>query len=76
MMTWTLFAQLVAQYGIPFVQALVDKWKNNTAVTPDEVAALLAMAQQTSKDRMLGVLKAQGIDPASDAGKALLALTA
>lgn len=74
-MTWTIIAQLLAQFGVPLVEQLIAKWKAGGAVTPEEVAALLALAQQTARDRMLKTLQAQGIDPNSPQGQALLALT-
>lgn len=74
-MNWLTIAQLFANYTLPFIEQLIAKWKANGPVTPEEVAALIALAKQTANDRMLAVLKAQGIDPNSPQGQALLALT-
>jgi hypothetical protein len=73
-MGWTTIATLIAQYGIPFVEFLISKIHTKAAVTPEEWAALKAMANATARDELLARLKAAGIDPASPQGAALLGL--
>jgi hypothetical protein len=73
-MTWAMIAQLIIQVGWPMAQQIITNIQSNAAVTPQDWAALLAMSQQTAKDRMLLQLKAANIDPASPQGVSLLAL--
>ena len=73
-MEWAAIAGLIAQYGIPFVEFLISKINTGGTVTPEEWAALKAMANVTARDELLTRLKAAGIDPSSPQGVALLAL--
>ena len=73
-MMWSMIAQLIVQVGWPMAQQIISKVQSNAEVTPQDWAALLAMSQQSAKDRVLLQLKAASIDPASPQGVALLAL--
>ena len=74
-MTWATLIPLIAQYGIPFVTKLIDKWTNNPngAPTAAEWQELVTLSQQTAKTQMLAALSRAGIDPNSPQGQALLA---
>jgi hypothetical protein len=74
-----LIAQLLATFGpsaVQLIDSLITKIEANGTVTADEWTTLRTSALQTAKDRMLGQLKAAGIDPASPQGVALLAAAA
>ena len=73
-MEWVTIATLVAEYGIPFVEFLINKIQTKGQVTPEEWAQLKVLANVSAKQELLNLLQAKGIDPASDQGKALLAL--
>lgn len=74
-MDWVTIANLILEIGVPATQKLVQLWESKAQVTAAQFNDLLALESQTAKDRMLIVLKAQGIEPASPQGLALLALT-
>lgn len=40
--TWSVVAQLVLRYGVPFVDQLITNIKNQAPVTPEEWTALRA----------------------------------
>ena len=72
-----LIIQLVTALGpsaINLVTQLFATWDNSNTVTADQWKALIASTETSSKDAMAGALTSAGIDPASDAGKALLTL--
>lgn len=73
-MEWVTIAALVAQYGIPFVEFLINKINTKGQVTLEEWAQLKALAAVNARSELLERLKAANIDPASDQGKALIAL--
>lgn len=75
-MPWAAIIPLITQLGVPAVQFIISKIEAGSNATSADLQTLVALASQTAKDRMLSVLTQQGIDPASDKGKALLALTA
>lgn len=75
-MPWATIAQLAIQYGLPFVSQLITNIESGGNVTSTQWAALVALAQQNAQSKMLAVLQAQGIDPNSAQGKALLSFTA
>lgn len=73
-----IILQLLATYGptaIDLIDKLIVKFQTNGIVTPEEWAQLSGPLRLTANDHMLARLKAAGIDPASDQGKALLGLT-
>lgn len=74
-MSWAVIIPLIAQYGLPFVTKLIDKWTSNPngAPTAAEWAELVALSQQNAKSQMLAALSRAGIDPTSAQGQALLA---
>jgi hypothetical protein len=72
-MDWMTIAQLIINVGIPATQKLVALWESKAQVTAAALNDLIALESQTARDRMLLTLKAQGIDPASPQGLALLA---
>lgn len=70
------FAALLEEFGplaITLVDDLIATIEKKGTVTAEEWAAIRAKGNNTARDRMLAVLQAQGIDPESDQGKALLA---
>lgn len=67
-------ASLIVTYGIPFTEYLIKLIENKTQVTPNEWANLKMLASVSAKSELLDRLKANGIDPASPQGVALLAL--
>ena len=74
-MKWDKIVELILLVGIPTAEKIWQKWTAGADVTQADWDELKAAAYQTAKDRMLKVLQAQGIDPESPQGKALLALT-
>lgn len=73
-MTFAELLPLLIQYGLPFVQQVVAMIESGGNVTSAQIQALMVLAQQNAAAKMLAVLQAHNIDPASDAGKAFLAL--
>jgi len=73
-MGWPEIISIIAQYGVPLAESLFQKWSSGTPPTAADFAALTALANQKASDQMLKVLAAQGIDPKSPQGLALLAL--
>lgn len=67
-------AILIVQYGLPFVEYLITLIQNKTEVTTVEWANLKALANVSGRSELLSRLQANGIDPASPQGVALLAL--
>lgn len=70
------FAALLDEFGplaITLVDELIATIEKKGTVTSEEWDAIRAKGDNTAVDRMLAVLKQQGIDPNSDQGKALLA---
>ena len=72
-MNWATIAALVLQYGLPFVDKLVEKWSNNTPVTVDEWNSLKALAQNTALSQMKAALARAGIPETDPRAVALLA---
>ena len=67
-------AMLVVQYGIPFTEYIIQLIQNKTEVTAAEWANLKALAGVSGKSELIERLKANGVDPASPQGLALLGL--
>ncbi len=68
-------AALLLQYGpvaITLVDELIATIEKKGAATSDEWDAIRAKGDNRAADLMLGVLKNNGIDPASEIGKAFL----
>lgn len=74
-MNWTALIPIIAQYGIPLAESLFQKWTTAAVPTQADFDELRALASRTAKDEMLLALQRANVDPNSDAGKALLALT-
>ena len=76
-MSAVLIAQLLATFGpsaIQLIDTLIAQIQNKGDVTPAQWASLSAALKSNAADEMTKVLQAQGIDPASPQGQALLAL--
>lgn len=73
-MDWTTISILIAQYGIPLVADLIQKWENGVPVTSEAFAQLRALGEQTGLDRMKARLTAAGIALDSPQAKILLGL--
>ena len=73
-MNWATIASIIAQYGIPLAEKLWQKWASGSDPTQADWDELKALGAQTMRSQMLLALGRAGIDPASDQGKALLAL--
>lgn len=73
-MTWELIAQLIVQVGWPLAQEIIAKVESGAAWTPQDWAALLALAQRSASDRMSAQLTAAGIALTDPHAVALLAL--
>lgn len=75
-MTAAAIIQAILQFGIPAAEQI---WKmfSNPATPPTQADwdSLKALAAQSARSKMQATLLANGIDPASPAGVALLALT-
>ena len=67
---------LIEKYGPTLISSIVGIFTTSTAPTQAQWDALLKSTSITAKQQMLDTLAAHGIDPASPAGQALLALTA
>jgi len=72
-LSWVTVANLIVSIGVPAAQKLVALWESKAQVTAAALNDLITAESQTARDRMLLTLKAQGIDPASPQGLALLA---
>lgn len=68
---------VILQYGLqygPAAIAAIVKLFQTAAPTESDWQALLTATSTTARQQMLATLAAHGIDPASDQGKAFLAL--
>lgn len=73
-MSWAIWIELIAKYGLELAYKLWLKWQANGNPTQQEWDDLLAMTKQTARDRMVAQLTAAGIPLDSPEAKALLAL--
>lgn len=73
-MNWAEAIQLIIAVGLPAAEKIWQKVASGKDPTQADWDELRALTNQKASDQMLTVLKAQNIDPASDAGKAFLAL--
>lgn len=73
-LSWATLASIIAQYGLPLAESLFQKWSAGTPPTQQDFNDLIALASQNATAQAITVLKAQGIDPASAQGQAILAL--
>ena len=74
-MDWATFASLALKEGLPVAVQIAQWWNTKTVPTDAQWAELLAKGGQMARQRMVLALVQGGIDPNSDQGKALLALT-
>lgn len=73
-MEWATLAALIAQYGIPFAEFLINKIQTKGEVTPEEWAELKQLASTNARSEMIERLQAAGIDPSSPQGQTFLTL--
>lgn len=73
-MSWAALLPIIVQYGLPVAQSLFQKWSAGTPPTQQDFNDLIALASQNATAQAITVLKAQGIDPTSAQGQAILAL--
>lgn len=73
-MEWAAVAGLIIQYGLPFAEFVINKVKQGGTVTTEEWAQAKVLANVSAKSELLERLKANGIDPSSPQGVAMLAL--
>jgi len=60
-MGWDVIAGLVLQYGLPFVEKLIEKWSNKNPVTPEEWKDLVSLSQNNALSQMKAALARAGI---------------
>lgn len=72
-MTWILFARLVLEIGLPAAQKVIAKWQSGAQVTAQDVQEVVDAAKVDAVARTKARLLANGIDPESERGKAILA---
>lgn len=73
-MTWIALIPIIIQYGLPVAEKLFQLWTSNAAPTQADWDSLKALGLSTRKQDMTLALVRNGVDPASPAGQALLAL--
>lgn len=73
-MGWDTAVALILQYGLPFAEKMWTKWASGNPPTAADWAELNALAASSARTRMMQILAQNNIDPASEKGKALLAL--
>lgn len=71
---WATLIPIIAQYGLPFAEALFQKWTSGATPTQADFDQLRAMINTNATAIMTAQLKAAGIDPTSAQGLAMLAL--
>ena len=71
---WVSLIPIIAQYGLPLAESLVQKWTSGTPPTLADFAELRQLAAQNELAIMKSRLAAAGIPLDSDQGKAMLAL--
>lgn len=60
-MGWEEVALIIAQYGLPVAERIVQKWESGAQPTAADFVELRGMAEQTGADRMKAQLVAAGI---------------
>ena len=73
-MSWELLAMLILKEGVPLAIKLAQKWGTKTAPTEADYNEILAISQQTSKDRLSANLVSLGFPLDSERAKELLTL--
>lgn len=74
-MNWAVLVQVILQFGVPAAEQIWKMFSSPSGPTQADWDVLKALAANTARSRMLEALAANGIDPASPQGMALLALT-
>lgn len=75
-MTIAALLPIIIQYGLPVALQLIQMIEKGGNASSADITNLIALAQQNAQSKMMVALLAQGIDPNSAQGKALLALAA
>jgi hypothetical protein len=73
-MTWALLIQLIANYGLPFAEAVYKKWATGSVPTQADFDELRALGLQTAQDRMKLALVKAGVPLDSPQALAMLAM--
>lgn len=73
-MTWAALIPILIQYGLPFVDGLIQRLESNSTITLADWQALKALANQSARTQMLAALQRAGIDPNSAQGQQMLGL--
>jgi len=71
---WLTLLPVLLQYGLPFAESLFNKIQSGAAPTAQDFTELRTLASANAKQVMTAQLIAQGVDPTSAKGIALLAL--
>lgn len=74
-MPWPILIELIAKYGVPLAFKLAEKWNKKDAVTTEELAELMILANQTARSQLIDSLQRNGISLDSPQAVALLAMT-
>lgn len=73
-MGWDVLAGLIITHGLPLALKLAEKWGDKSPVTPEELAELKRLGEQTPRTQMRDALGRAGVDLNSEKAKALLGL--
>lgn len=73
-MSWIQLLPVILQYGTAFAEKLWSLIQTNAAPTAADWEALRLLTTQDARSKMAEALAKNGIDPASELGKSLLAL--
>lgn len=71
---WKTVSDLLVRFGLPVTIKIVEKWLSGGNPTMADLLELQDMSGRKAKDSMTATLQANNIDPASELGKALLAM--
>lgn len=74
-MSWDVLLPVIIANGLGVAEKLWQLWTNKSTPTQADWDALKVLGQQNARSQMMLALVRAGIDPNSDQGKALLALT-
>jgi len=72
---WATLIPLISRYGLPLAEKLWHLFNSGGAPTQADWDELRKLGDQTATSQLTDALLRAGIDPNSDAAKALLALT-
>jgi len=71
---WAALIPIIAEYGLPLAEALVQKWTAGTPPTPADFAELRALANQNSTAQANAVIAQLGLSPTDPKAQQILAL--